>query len=110
RSRRASSSVTRPPTSGSSTTTSHSDLTPATDGDPDAPAPGRESLRAKRRLPGGGVTATVLAVVAIVVVSINAWAGSPVTFATVSVVVITGISLGSIYAMAASGGVVTYTT
>jgi branched-chain amino acid transport system permease protein len=54
--------------------------------------------------------AAVLAVLAIGVVSITAWAGNPVTFATVSVVVITGLSLGSIYAMAASGVVVTYTT
>ena len=54
--------------------------------------------------------AAALAAVAVVVVSLTAWAGNPVTFSTVSVVVITGLSLGSIYAMAASGVVVTYTT
>jgi branched-chain amino acid transport system permease protein len=63
-----------------------------------------------RHRPSGGIVAAVIAVLAIVVVSITAWAGNPVTFATVSVVVITGLSLGSIYAMAAAGVVVTYTT
>jgi branched-chain amino acid transport system permease protein len=37
------------------------------------------------------------------------WVGNPVTVDTVLVTLITGVSLGSIYAMAASGLVVTYT-
>ena len=62
------------------------------------------------RLPAGGRLAALGAAVVVIVVSVVAWAGNPVTFSTVSVVVITGVSLGSIYAMAATGIVVTYTT
>jgi branched-chain amino acid transport system permease protein len=50
-------------------------------------------------------------VVAIVVgVSIESWSGQPFTFAAFLSFAITGITLGSIYAISATGLVVTYTT
>jgi branched-chain amino acid transport system permease protein len=75
-------------------------------------APPRDTDGPSRRWPRPslGVFATAGAVGALIVVSIIAWAGYEVSFATVSVTVITGLSLGSIYAMAASGLVVTYTS
>ena len=68
------------------------------------------AVRSARHRLNGGVIAALLGFAVVVGVSLTAWRGNPVTFATASVVVITGLSLGSIYAMAASGVVVTYTT
>ena len=70
----------------------------------------RSRARPAWRFLAGTRLAAIGAGLAVVVVSILSWAGTPVTFATVSGVVITGVSLGSIYALAATGIVVTYTT
>jgi branched-chain amino acid transport system permease protein len=56
------------------------------------------------------IVGVAVAVVAAVVATHNLWAGNPVTVATVSVTLITAVSLGSIYALSASGIVVTYTS
>jgi branched-chain amino acid transport system permease protein len=63
----------------------------------------------RRSRPSQAVFAAIGGLVALVVISVVSWAGYQVTFEMVLVNLITGISLGAIYAMAASGVVVTYT-
>jgi branched-chain amino acid transport system permease protein len=56
-------------------------------------------------------TAVIVGTVAFVVIVLwQAWAGRPITFDSVLSTLIVGVSVGSIYAIAASGIVVTYTT
>ena len=84
----------------------------ATDVDAEPVATGLGSKRVGARrlaIPRAAVTA-IVGFAAIVVISIISWRGNDVTFATVSVTLISGVALGSIYAMSASGLVVTYTT
>ena len=50
------------------------------------------------------------ALAAVGIITHNLWAGFPFTWSAVSVALISGIALGSIYALAASGIVVTYTS
>ena len=54
--------------------------------------------------------ALIVGAVVLVVISIASWSGRPVTTDSVISALVVGISLGSIYAIAASGIVVTYTT
>ena len=54
--------------------------------------------------------ALIVGSVVLVVISIASWSGRPVTSDSVISALVVGISLGSIYAIAASGIVVTYTT
>ncbi len=63
----------------------------------------------RRRFPLRLLLGLGLALAFVVVVSVFAWGGNPVTLASVTVSVITALSLGSIYAMSATGIVVTYT-
>jgi branched-chain amino acid transport system permease protein len=65
---------------------------------------------AGRTVPLRTVLSGALGVLVFLAISINSWGGGEVTFAAVVTAVVTGISLGSIYAMAASGIVVTHTT
>ncbi|MDQ6853327.1 MAG: ABC transporter permease [Actinomycetota bacterium] len=56
-------------------------------------------------------TAVIVGTVAFLVVAVfQSWAGRPITFDSVLSTLIVGVSIGSIYAIAASGIVVTYTT
>ena len=56
-------------------------------------------------------TAVIVGAVAfLVIVVITSWAGRPITLDSVLSTLIVGVSVGSIYAIAASGIVVTYTT
>jgi branched-chain amino acid transport system permease protein len=55
-------------------------------------------------------TALIVGAVVLVVITVMSWSGRPVTTDSVISAAIVGISLGSIYAIAASGIVVTYTT
>lgn len=57
-----------------------------------------------------GRVALVVGVAFLVLVSLFSWSGRPVTVDSIVSALIVGISLGSIYAIAASGIVVTYTT
>ena len=58
-----------------------------------------------------GTFVAAIVVTALVVYVVQAsWAGNPVTFDSLLFFVIVGITLGSIYAVAAAGLVVTYTT
>ncbi len=54
--------------------------------------------------------ALIVGAVVLVVISIASWSGRPVTTDSANSALVVGISLGSIYAIAASGIVVTYTT
>ncbi len=66
--------------------------------------------RRRRQIPMRSLIVGALVILTIVVISISAWAGNPVNFESVTVSLITALSLGSIYAMSASGIVVTYTS
>jgi branched-chain amino acid transport system permease protein len=56
-------------------------------------------------------TAVIVGAVAfLVIVVFQSWSGRPVTFDSILSTLIVGVSIGSIYAIAASGIVVTYTT
>jgi branched-chain amino acid transport system permease protein len=56
-------------------------------------------------------TAVIVGAVAFfVIVVVQSWSGRPITFDSVLSTLIVGVSIGSIYAIAASGIVVTYTT
>ena len=55
-------------------------------------------------------TALIIGAVVLVVITLMSWSGRPVTSDSVISALVVGISLGSIYAIAASGIVVTYTT
>jgi branched-chain amino acid transport system permease protein len=55
-------------------------------------------------------SALIVGVVVLVVITAMSWSGRPVTSDSVISALVVGISLGSIYAIAASGIVVTYTT
>jgi branched-chain amino acid transport system permease protein len=57
-----------------------------------------------------GRLALVVGAAVFIVISLFAWSGRPVTTDSVISALIVGVSLGSIYAIAASGIVVTYTT
>jgi branched-chain amino acid transport system permease protein len=63
-----------------------------------------------RRVPLGTAVGVPVALVAVALVAYNLWAGNPVTASTLAVNLITAAALGSIYALAASGIVVTYTS
>jgi branched-chain amino acid transport system permease protein len=64
--------------------------------------------RTRQRLRGGAVI--IGAAAALVYVAATNWAGNAVTFSSVLAATIAGVSVGAIYALAATGLVVTYTT
>src|SRR3954452_15648583 len=64
--------------------------------------------RTRQRLRGGAVV--IGAAVAVVTIAASQWAGNPVTFASILSATVAGVSVGAIYALAATGLVVTYTT
>jgi branched-chain amino acid transport system permease protein len=63
----------------------------------------------RRAVSSRALIGAAIGLAGVTAVSVALWAGNEVTLATVSVTLITGVSLGAIYAMAASGIVVTYT-
>lgn len=68
-----------------------------------------EARRYRPRLDGRSVAAVAVAVLVGYVV-VSSWTGRPVTFDSVLFTLVVGVTLGSIYSVAAAGLVVTYTT
>jgi len=66
--------------------------------------------RSLARRPTGRTLAGVVVAVVVGYVVVASWTGRPVTFDTILFTLVVGVTLGSIYAVAASGLVVTYTT
>ncbi len=66
------------------------------------------SRQTRQRLRGGAVI--LGAVVGLVYVAVSQWAGNAVTFSSVLAATVAGVAAGAIYALAATGLVVTYTT
>jgi branched-chain amino acid transport system permease protein len=66
------------------------------------------SRHTRQRLRSGAIVFGAAA--AAVYVAANQWAGNPVTFSSVLNATVAGVALGAIYALAATGLVVTYTT
>src|SRR4051794_12752503 len=69
-----------------------------------------ERLREGASRRRGSAVAAVVTIAFLAIVIVESWAGNPITWNSILFFVIVGITFGSVYAVAAVGLVVTYTT